>query len=145
MDNPVVSKIEADAQPIMWIALTSDRHSAMEMTDFADRYLTDPLKAMPGVASVIIGGERKYAMRLWLDPDRLAGRGITASDVVNALREQNIQVAAGALGRPPVPLGQDFQYTLSTLGRHTTVEEFGNIVIRASGPGGALPVPGWWR
>ena len=77
-DNSIVSKIEADAQPIMWIALTSDRYSPMEMTDYADRYLTDPLKALPGVASVIIGGERKYAMRVWLDRERLAAQGLTA-------------------------------------------------------------------
>ena len=96
-DNPVVSKIEADAQPIVWLAFTSDRHSPMELTDFADRYLTDPLKAMPGVASVVIGGERRYAMRVWLDRERLAAQGLTALDVEQALRRQNLESPGGRI------------------------------------------------
>src|SRR5215470_16951507 len=96
-DNSVVSKIEADAQPIMWIALSSDRHSPMEMSDYADRYLTDPLKALPGVASVIIGGERKYAMRVWLDRERLAAQGLTAQDVEDALNRQNLDSPGGRI------------------------------------------------
>ena len=75
-DDPVINKIEADAWPVMWIALMSDRNSPMELTDYADRYLTDPLKTVPGVATVIIGGERRYAMRIWLDRERLAARGL---------------------------------------------------------------------
>ena len=71
---------------------------------------------MPGVADVIVFGERKYSMRLWLDPDRLAGRGLTASDVVNALREQNVQVAAGQVGQPPAPEGQAYQISVRAVG-----------------------------
>lgn len=76
-DDPVVAKIEADAQAIMWLAFSSDRHSALEITDYADRTIVDRLQALPGVASVIIAGERRYAMRLWLDRDRMAAYGLT--------------------------------------------------------------------
>jgi multidrug efflux pump len=95
--DPVVSKIEADAWPIMWIALTSDRHTPMELTDYADRYLTDPMKAIPGVATVVIGGERKYAMRVWLDRERLAAQGLTAQDVEAALMRQNLDSPGGRI------------------------------------------------
>jgi multidrug efflux pump len=96
-DDPVVSKIEADAQPIVWIAVTSDRNTSMELTDYSDRYLTDPLKALPGVASVIIGGERKYAMRVWLDRERLAAQGLTVQDVEDALNRQNLDSPGGRI------------------------------------------------
>ncbi len=96
-DTPVVAKIEADAWPIMWIALSSDRHSPMELTDYADRYLTDPLKALSGVATVIIGGERKYAMRVWLDRERMAAQGLTAQDIEEALRRQNLDSPGGRI------------------------------------------------
>jgi len=97
VDEPVVSKIEADAQAIMWIAFYSDRHDALYITDYADRYVADSLKSLPGVASVIIGGGRKYAMRIWIDRDRLAGYGLTPVDVENALRRQNIEVPSGRI------------------------------------------------
>jgi multidrug efflux pump len=95
--DPVVAKIEADAFPIMWIALVSDRHSPMELTDYSDRYLADPLKALPGVATVVIGGERKYAMRVWLDRERLAAQGLTAQDVEEALERQNLDSPGGRI------------------------------------------------
>jgi multidrug efflux pump len=97
IDEPVVSKIEADAQAIMWIAVASDRHTPMELTDFADRYLTDPLKALSGVSAVIIGGERKYAMRVWLDRERLASQGLTVQDVEDALNLQNVDAPGGRI------------------------------------------------
>lgn len=95
----------------------------------------DELAQIKGVGDVTYLGQLDYSMRVWLDPDRMAIRGLSASDVVNALREQNVQVAAGSLGRPPVPAGQAFQYTLSTLGRLTDPKEFGNIVVKASDQG----------
>ncbi|MBK8016601.1 MAG: efflux RND transporter permease subunit [Betaproteobacteria bacterium] len=123
-DNPVVSKIEADAQPIVWIAFTSDRHTPMELTDFADRYLTDPLKALPGVASVIIGGERKYAMRVWLDRERMAAQGLTAQDVEEALRRQNLDSPGGRI--------ESTQREFTVLARTDlrSPEEFNNMIIR---------------
>ena len=96
-DDPVVAKIEADAQAIMWLAFSSDRHSALEITDYADRVIVDRLQALPGVASVIIGGERRYAMRVWLDRDRMAAYGLTPQDVENALKRQNVELPSGRI------------------------------------------------
>ncbi|TAN48285.1 MAG: efflux RND transporter permease subunit [Betaproteobacteria bacterium] len=96
-DDSVVSKIEADAQAIMWLRLSSDQHSALELSDYADRYVADRLKTLSGVASVIIGGDRRYAMRLWVDRDRLAAYGLTPQDVENALRRQNVEIPSGRI------------------------------------------------
>jgi HAE1 family hydrophobic/amphiphilic exporter-1 len=92
---------------------------------------------VPGVGNVLIFGERKFAMRLWLDPDKLAGRGITASDVVNALREQNIQVAAGSIGDAPASDDQMYQISVRAAGRFTSAPQFEDVVVK-SGAGGAL-------
>ena len=86
---------------------------------------------------MIIFGERKFAMRLWLDPDKLAARGLTASDVVNALREQNVQVAAGIVGDQPAPADQMYQLSVRAVGRLSEVPQFENVVVSA-GRGGAL-------
>ncbi|MBX9629323.1 MAG: efflux RND transporter permease subunit [Burkholderiales bacterium] len=123
-DNPVVSKIEADAQPIVWVALTSGQHTPMEMTDFADRYLTDPLKAIPGVASVIIGGERKYAMRVWLDRERLAAQGLTAQDVEDALKRQNLDSPGGRIE------STQREFTVQARTDLLSPEEFNNMIIK---------------
>jgi len=123
-DNSIVSKIEADAQPIMWIALTSDRYSPMEMTDYADRYLTDPLKALPGVASVIIGGERKYAMRVWLDRERLAAQGLTARDVEDALNRQNLDSPGGRIE------STEREFSVQARTDLRSPEEFNNMIIK---------------
>jgi multidrug efflux pump len=96
-EDPVVAKIEADAQAIIWLAFSSDRQSPLEITDYADRVVADQLKTLPGVASVIIGGERRYAMRLWLDPNRMAALGITVQDVEAALRSQNTELPSGRI------------------------------------------------
>jgi multidrug efflux pump len=123
-DNPVVSKIEADANPVMWIAFTSDRHTPMELTDYADRYLTDPMKALPGVASVIIGGERKYAMRVWLDRERLASQGLTAQDVEDALRRQNLDSPGGRIE------STQREFTVQARTDLGSPEEFNDMIIK---------------
>lgn len=97
VDDPIISKVEADAQAILWLRLISDRHAALEISDYADRYVVDRLKTLPGVASVVIGGERRYAMRIWLDRERLAAYALTPQDVEDALRKQNIEVPAGRI------------------------------------------------
>ncbi|GAB4349781.1 MAG: efflux RND transporter permease subunit [Immundisolibacter sp.] len=97
VDEPVISKVEADADPIMWLAFYSDRHSPREVSDYADRVVRDRLQTIPGVATVLIGGERRYAMRIWLDRERLAGYGLTPLDVEEALRRQNIEVPSGRI------------------------------------------------
>jgi multidrug efflux pump len=123
-DNSVVSKIEADAQPILWIALSSDRHTPMDLSDFADRYLTDPLKALPGVASVIIGGERKYAMRVWLDRERLAAQGLTAQDVEDALNRENLDSPSGRIE------STEREFTVQARTDLRSPEEFNNMIIK---------------
>jgi multidrug efflux pump len=123
-DNSVVSKIEADAQPILWIALSSDQHTPMDMSDYADRYLTDPLKALPGVASVIIGGERKYAMRVWLDRERLAAQGLTAQDVEDALNRENLDSPSGRIE------STQREFTVQARTDLRSPEEFNNMIIK---------------
>jgi multidrug efflux pump len=125
-DDPVVSKIEADAQAILWARLSSDRHDALALSDYADRYVADRLKTLPGVASVIIGGERRYAMRLWLDRDRLAGYGLTPQDVENALRRQNVEIPAGRIE------SAEREFTVLTEADLRTVEQFNDMIISES-------------
>ncbi|MCB1745011.1 MAG: efflux RND transporter permease subunit, partial [Gammaproteobacteria bacterium] len=99
VEEPVISKASADAQAMMWITLTSEQRDRRALTDFAIRELVDPLSLVPGVAQVIVGGERRYAMRLWLDPDRMSARGITVTEVANALRLENVELPGGRLER----------------------------------------------
>ena len=115
----------------------NNRYSSLFISNYLDRYVRDGLKRVPGVANVIIFGERRFAMRLWLDPNRLAGRGLTASDVTNALREQNVQVAAGSVGAEPSSADQMYQLSVRAAGRLTEVREFEDIVVNA-GQDGAL-------
>ena len=110
-------------------------YDQLYLSNFATIKVRDELAKIKGVGDVTYLGQLDYSMRAWLDPEQMAARDLSASDVVNALREQNVQVAAGALGRPPVPSGQAFQYTLSTLGRLTTTEEFGSIVVKTGEDG----------
>jgi HAE1 family hydrophobic/amphiphilic exporter-1 len=100
------------------------------ISNYLDVYVKDPLKRIKGVGDVVIFGERKYAMRIWLDPTRLAARSLTATDVINALQEQNIEIPSGQLGRPPAPTTQDFQITLRVIGRLTDPREFEQIILK---------------
>ncbi len=114
-----------------------NRYSAQFISNYLDLYVRDAIKRVPGVGNVVIFGERKYAMRLWLDPARLAARGITAGDVVNSLREQNLQVAAGALGDAPADAGQAFTLSVRALGRLSEPSQFDDVIVKA-GEGAAL-------
>ena len=107
-------------------------HDDLYLSNFATIQIRDELLRLPGVGDVTYLGQRDYSMRAWLDPEKLATRNMTADDVVNALREQNIQVAAGQIGQPPVPTGQNFQFTMSTLGRLVDPDQFGDIVLKTS-------------
>src|SRR5439155_20038767 len=93
------------------------------LSNYATIQLLDALARLEGVGDVFTFGGQDYSMRVWLDPDRLAARNLSAGDVVKVLREQNVQVAAGQIGQPPVPRGQQFQYPLSTLGRLVEAEQ----------------------
>jgi HAE1 family hydrophobic/amphiphilic exporter-1 len=105
------------------------------MSNYVDVYMRDSLKRIKGVSDVQIFAERKYAMRIWLDPALLASRSLTASDVVAALREQNVEVAAGLVGQPPVPTGQGFEISVRVVGRLSEPAEFGNIIVKAQKDG----------
>ena len=110
-------------------------YDSLFLSNYIDVYVKDALKRIPGVADVMIFGERKYSMRLWLDPQRLAARQITAGDVTNALREQNVQVAAGALGQEPASKGQMFQLSVRVEGRLPDAPDFDDIILKAGADG----------
>jgi HAE1 family hydrophobic/amphiphilic exporter-1 len=114
-----------------------NRYTSQFISNYIDLYIRDSIKRVPGVADVLVFGERKFAMRLWLDPTKLAGRNITAGDVLSALREQNIQVAAGALGDAPASEGQEYTISVRAMGRLSEAPQFEDVVVKA-GPGGAL-------
>ena len=111
------------------------QYDSLFMSNFIDVYVKDALKRVPGVADVMVFGERKFSMRLWLDPARLAARGITAGDVVNALREQNVQVAAGSIGDAPARAGQTYQISVRAAGRLQEAREFDNIIVKRGDEG----------
>jgi hydrophobic/amphiphilic exporter-1 (mainly G- bacteria), HAE1 family len=113
----------------------NNKYSTLFMSNYIDIYVKDSLKRIPGVADVIIFGERKYSMRLWLDPGRLAGRGLTAPDVVNALSEQNVEVAAGQVGQQPAKPGQQYQVSVRAVGRLSEPSEFDNIILKTNADG----------
>ncbi|MCU0734111.1 MAG: efflux RND transporter permease subunit [Methylotetracoccus sp.] len=125
IDEPVISKVEADAQPILWLAFFSDRHNALEITDVADRFVQDRLQTLPGVASVIIGGERRYAMRIWLDRDRMAAYGVTVADVENALLKRNLELPGGRIE------SLNRELTVFTETDLRTPEQFNDLIVRS--------------
>src|SRR5579885_1567469 len=114
-----------------------NRYDSLFISNYLDIYVRDALKRIRGVGDVIIFGERKYAMRLWLDPVRMATRQLTASDVVTALQEQNVQVAAGAVGQAPAPPNQQYEISVRAVGRLTDPAQFDNIVLKTA-PDGTL-------
>ena len=116
----------------------SGQYDPLFLSNYLDVFVRDAIKRVPGVADVIIFGERKYAMRLWVDPTRLAARQLTASDVVNALREQNVQIAAGQVGQPPTATGQLYQISVRAAGRLSDAREFENIIVKAGENGGLV-------
>src|SRR6202171_4118273 len=104
-------------------------HDSLYMSNYATIQLKDAIARVEGVGDVVILGQQDYSMRVWLDPDKLQSRNLTGRDVIRVWREQNVQVAAGRIGQPPVPKGQDFQYTLSTLGRLVDADQFAEIIL----------------
>src|SRR6202050_2787450 len=108
------------------------------LSNYAFLQVVDPLKRLPGVGDIQIFGERRYSMRVWLDPDRLSNLGITAVDVQNVIAEQNIQVAAGKIGASPAPEGTPFEMQVNAVGRLSDPAEFGDIVVRANAADGSV-------
>ncbi len=120
---------------VLFAVLTSpeERYDALYLSNYATLRVRDELARLDGVGEVRVFGAADYSMRVWLDPPKLRARNLTANDVLLAIREQNVQVAAGQIGQPPVPDTQTFQYTVDTLGRLADVGEFENIIIKTEG------------
>jgi HAE1 family hydrophobic/amphiphilic exporter-1 len=134
VNNTGITITKANSNFVFAAGFISPDHSLSQafISNYLDVYVKDALKRVPGVGDVIIFGERKYAMRIWLDPNRLAARGLTALDVTNALSEQNVEVAAGQLGQQPSDSSQQFQMAVRVVGRLTDPREFENIIIKNS-------------
>ena len=130
-DPPRVSKSDADSQPIMIVFLRSSEMDRLELTDYAERSLTERFATLPGVAEVRIYGEQRYAMRVWLDADALAARGLTVSDVESALTSQNIELPAGTLE------STDKDYTIRVARNYATASDFANLPILNGGSANA--------
>lgn len=131
VDESVIEKVEADAQPIMYLAFSSTAHTAMEISDYADRYVKDQLQSLPGVAQIRIFGERRYSMRIWLDPERLAAYRMTPQDVEDALRRQNVEIPAGRIE------SREREFTVLSETDMRTPEHFEDLILRQS-PSGYL-------
>src|SRR5216117_2827064 len=110
-------------------------YDALYLSNYSTIQLKDAVSRVEGVGDVIILSQQDYSMRIWLDPAKLQSRNMTVGDVIRVLREQNVQVAAGQIGQPPVPKGQDFQYTLSTLGRLVEAEQFADMILKTGTDG----------
>src|SRR5256714_15207859 len=135
-----VQKMSPSTLMIVNLVSPDHRYDGLFLSNYATIYLKDELGRLPGVAGITYLGQRDYSLRAWLDPDKLATLGLSGMDVVNAISQQNLQVAAGQIGQQPVPRGQQFQLTINTLGRLTDPEQFADIIIKA-GPGDPLMPP----
>jgi HAE1 family hydrophobic/amphiphilic exporter-1 len=116
----------------------NNQYDNLFLSNYADRYLVDAIKRIEGVGNVRVFGERRYAMRLWLDPNRLASRGLTSGDISRALSEQNIQVGAGKIGAEPATEGQEYQIDLRAISQLTNPEEFENLILKTDENGGLI-------
>ena len=126
-DPPTVSKADADASPILMVAIQSNTRSLLELSEIADLTVKEQLQTISDVSSVSIWGEKRYSMRLWLDPVKMAGYGITPVDVKNAIDNENLELPSGSIE------GNTVELTLRTMGQMHTAEEFNNIIIKESG------------
>ena len=134
VNNTGISITKANSNFVLAAGFISPDHSLSQafISNYIDVYVSDALKRVPGVGNVLIFGERKYAMRLWLDPVKLAARGLTPLDVTQSLQEQNVEIAAGQLGAPPSDAKQSYQMAVRVQGRLTDVHQFENIIIKSS-------------
>ena len=126
-DPPTVSKADADATPILMIAIQSGNRSLLELSEIADLTVKEQLQTIPDVSSVQIWGEKRYSMRLWLDPTKLAAHGLTPVDVKNAITNENVELPSGSIE------GNTVELTLRTMGQMHTADEFNNIILKKSG------------
>jgi multidrug efflux pump len=129
VEVPQISKVDANTQPIFWIAFKSQYRDGLELTDYATRYIRDQLSVVSGVSRVEIGGERRYAMHIWLDRDAMAARGITVSDIQQSLSSQNVELPAGRIES----LGREFSVRVDRM--YNNVEDFENLPLRRNDNG----------
>lgn len=129
VDEPIVAKVEADAQPIMWMALNSDTHDSLDITEAADLIVQDRVQTLPGVANVILFAQRRYSMRIWVDRERLAGYNLTTQDVEDALRAQNVEIPAGRIE------STQREFTVVSQTDLNTPEQFGDVILRETEAG----------
>jgi multidrug efflux pump len=127
VDEPVIAKVEADATPTLWLAYTSETMSTLELTDLINRVVKPRLQTVPGVADVQVGGDRRYAMRIWVDPDRLAAYRLTVQEVEDALRRQNLEVPAGRIE------SQQREFSVTARTDLNTVAQFSDIALKSVG------------
>lgn len=129
-DPPVVSKESGDASPILWFALSGgDRLTSLELNNYVERYVIDPLETVSGVSRIFVGGERRYAMRIWLDPTQLAARNLTVLDIEEVLRRENVEIPSGLVE------GETAEYSVRTLGRLRSPTEYEALVLRSDAEG----------
>lgn len=134
IDEPVIAKVEADASPIIWVAFSSDRHSPMEISDFANRIIKPRMQTLPGAADARLYGERRASMRIWLDRDRLAAFGLTVQDVEDAIRRQNVELPAGRIE------SREREFAVVAQTDLTEPAQFEAIVLRQGAGADAYPV-----
>ncbi|MBI1273950.1 MAG: multidrug efflux RND transporter permease subunit [Alphaproteobacteria bacterium] len=132
-----VTKRSSDLTMVVHLLSPNERYDKLYLGNYATLNVKDRLSRLPGVGQAMVFGGSDYAMRIWLDPEKVAARGLNAGDVVNAIREQNAQVAAGVIGAEPAPKGTELQLNINAKGRLDTEEEFANIIIKTE-PGGAV-------
>lgn len=129
VDTPQVTKQEGDVSPIIWFALFGENYTSLELSDYAERFITDNLETVPGVSNIFIGGQRRYAMRLWVDPVKLAARNLTVLDIERALRQENLEIPGGLVE------GEQSEYSVRVLGRLQTPVEYENLIIQRNPDG----------
>src|SRR5688500_8021221 len=134
----LVQKRSFDIVLVVSLVSPGNQRDTLFLSNYATLNIVDELKRLPGLADVTIFGARDYSMRVWINPEKMARLGVTTADVAAALRAQNAQYAAGRIGTEPAPPGQNIVYTVTAQGRLVEPEEFGEIVVRAQGPGGVL-------
>jgi multidrug efflux pump len=126
-DPPIVTKADADTNPILMLMISSERRNLMELSDIANNVFKERFQTIPGVSQIMIYGERKYSIRLWMDPDRLAAYELTPLDILTAVNSQNLELPTGVLE------GNSMELTIRTLGRLSSPEEFNELIVKEQG------------
>src|SRR3954447_5200493 len=126
-----VKKMTPNTLMIVNLVSPDNRYDSIFLSNYATIYVRDELGRLPGIANITYLGQRDYSLRVWVYPDKLSALNLSAMDVVTAIAQQNVQVAAGQIGQQPAPRGQQFQLTINTLGRLTDPEQFADIIVKA--------------